>query len=405
MDIREVKNRDFIILGLENWDDKVGSKNASNIAKEIARNNRVLFVNLPLELGNMVRKPFDQLTRKRFQVIKGKENDLQQVEGNLWKFYPKVISKSVNWIKNPTLFNFFNRQNSKKLAGKINEAISRLGFKDVILLNDNELFRCYYLKEYLNPAVTVFYIRDFITAVDYWNRHGSRLEPEIIAKSDVVVANSSYYADYAQKFNPKSFFIGQGCDLRLFDPEDVKEKPEDLKTLPSPIIGYTGALTALRLDIASLEHIAENMPDWTLVLIGTQDDLFKKSKLHKLKNVRFLGQKPIETLPSYIANFDVCINPQTINPITIGNYPLKLDEYLAMGKPVVATNTRAMEFFKEHVYLADTKEDYPELIRKAVTEDSTEKFKERRAFASSHTWEENVRNIYKAILESEKQLV
>ncbi len=45
----------------------------------------------------------------------------------------------------------------------------------------------------------------------------------------------------------------------------------------------------------------------------------------------------MKELPGYIQHFDVCINPQKLNPITIGNYPLKVDEYLAMGKPVVAT--------------------------------------------------------------------
>ena len=54
-------------------------------------------------------------------------------------------------------------------------------------------------------------------------------------------------------------------------------------------------------------------------------------------------------MPAYLQHFDVCINPQEVNDITLGNFPLKILEYLAMGKPVVATATHLMtEVFSEH---------------------------------------------------------
>ncbi|HAI83429.1 MAG TPA: glycosyl transferase family 1, partial [Chitinophagaceae bacterium] len=83
-------------------------------------------------------------------------------------------------------------------------------------------------------------------------------------------------------------------------------------------------------------------PEWSLVLVGPEDEAFKQSALHQLPNVHFLGSKQPEALPEYVAAFDVCINPQLLNEVTIGNYPRKVDEYLAMGKPVVATQTEAM---------------------------------------------------------------
>ena len=58
-----------------------------------------------------------------------------------------------------------------------------------------------------------------------------------------------------------------------------------------------------------------------------------------MDNVHFLGAKKTDELASYMEHFDVCINPQVVNDLTIGNYPRKIDEYLAMGKAVVATDT------------------------------------------------------------------
>ena len=83
--------------------------------------------------------------------------------------------------------------------------------------------------------------------------------------------------------------------------------------------------------------------------------------------------------------------------MTIGNYPRKIDEYLAMGKPVVATRTPAMTIFDRFTYLAENREGYVELIEKAISEDCAKLQEERTRFASSHTWENNVGEIYKAI--------
>src|SRR5690606_36406385 len=157
-------------------------------------------------------------------------------------------------------------------------------------------------------------------------------------------------------------FIGQGFDAGLFRLLDTPAIPQELTALSKPIIGYVGVLHSSRLDIEVMAHIAKYRQDWTLVRVGPEEEDVKRSELHKLNNVKFLGMKPIDQLPQYIHFFDVCINPQFLTPLTIGNYPRKVDEYLAMGKPVVALATHAMQLFSDHTYLAESKEEYIELI-------------------------------------------
>jgi len=136
-------------------------------------------------------------------------------------------------------------------------------------------------------------------------------------------------------------------------------------------------------------------PDWNIVLVGPEDVQFTASSLHKIPNVHFLGAKQPKDLPAYINAFDVCINPQLVNEVTVGNYPRKIDEYLAMGKPVVATVTEAMSIFSDHTYLANNKEEYIALIEKALQENSSLLQQERKAFAAQHTWQNSVAEIYK----------
>ena len=102
----------------------------------------------------------------------------------------------------------------------------------------------------------------------------------------------------------------------------------------------------------------------------------------------------MKELATYVHYFDVCINPQLVNDLTIGNYPLKIDEYLSMGKPTVATRTEAMESFAKHTYLALGKQEYITQIRRAIKEDSKDRQSSRMSFASDHTWPNSIGQMY-----------
>jgi glycosyltransferase involved in cell wall biosynthesis len=353
-----LQNRDIVIVGLQAWDIEIGS-NCKNIAIELAKNNRVLYVNSPLDRITMFRQRKNDRIKKRMSILKSGLSNVSQIIPNLWNLYPATLIESINWIGVPGLFDVLNYINNKRFAKQIKLAIDLLGFKNFILFNDSDIFRSFYLKELLNPESYIYYTRDNLIAVDYWKKQGIRVEALHMQKADLVVANSTYLAALAKKHNPNSFYVGQGCDIEKFNPQLVTSLPADIAEIPRPVIGYIGALLSLRLDINILEYIADSRPKWSLVLVGPEDETFKKSRLHQFNNVFFLGNKNENELPSYLNRFDVAINPQLISPITIGNYPRKIDEYLAMGKPTVATKTEAMTVFANYTYQAENKEECP----------------------------------------------
>ena len=392
-----IQNRDIVVVGIQPWDIEIGS-NCKNIAIEFSRYNRVLYVNPPLDRISMYKEKNTPKIQHRIKVQKGTQPDLVLLQDNLWNLNPIGITESINWIKMAVLYDSMNKRNNRIFAKAIKSVITRLGFKDIILFNDSSMFQGLYLKEMLEPKTYVYYMRDYLTKNPYWRKQGVRLEPVLIKKADVVVNNSTLYAKYGKQFNKHSYMVGQGCDVSLFNDVDHEIFPAaDLVTIQRPIIGYVGFLSSRRLDIQLIEYIAGQRPQWNIVLVGPEDDVFKSSILHQLSNVHFLGSRDSLMLPEYIKGFDICMNPQIINDATIGNYPRKIDEYLAMGKPTIATATEAMEYFKDYTYLGKTHQDYIELIELALTENSDEKQKERRTFALSHTWENNVLEIYKAI--------
>ncbi|MDP4246748.1 MAG: glycosyltransferase [Bacteroidota bacterium] len=391
-----IRGRDFVVIGLQPWYYEIGS-NCKNIATRLGEQNRVLYVNLPVNRKTWHAKQNTKGVQEHISLIRHKGEKIRQVAPQIWEFYPPTVLESINWLPSTALFKAGCYLNNRRLAADIREAMRTLGFRDPILFNDNDVYNGFYLKECLRPSLSIYYMRDFLQGYAYWRRHLPALEPALIRKSDLVVANSTFYAEYCSGYNPRSAYMGQGCNLELFNADGEHPMPEELKGFDGPVIGYVGALDSERLDERVIRIIAEYNPSWNVVLVGPEDPAFRDSSLHALPNVHFLGRRPLASLPAYIAAFAVCMNPQLINPITRGNYPLKIDEYLALGKPVVASLTRAMELFESHTYQAGSPEEYPVLIERALAEDTPERRAQRIAFARTHTWENCMAALYRAI--------
>ncbi len=391
-----VQGRDIVVIGLQPWYYEIGS-NCKTIATYLSKDNRVLYVNLPVNRKTFLSRQKSPGIQQHCDVIKGKGEKIRPIGPNMWEFYPTSLVESINGLPSNKAFNVINYFNNRRFARNIQQAIQALDFKDIILFNDNDIYNGFYMKELLRPSLYLYYCRDFLQGYDYWKKHVSILEPKLIKKVDAAVANSTYYAEYCSTHNPNSYYIGQGCNFDLFNTDREYTRPEELNGLKSPLIGYVGAIDSSRLDEKILENIATERPDWNIVMVGPEDVFFTASQLHRFPNIHFTGRRPLQKLPEFVAHFDVCINPQLINTITKGNYPLKIDEYLAMGKPVVATRTRAMKLFESHTYLADKPEEYIHLIERALAENSPSLKDQRIAFARSHTWENCIKELYKVI--------
>jgi teichuronic acid biosynthesis glycosyltransferase TuaH len=387
----------FVITSRQPWEEKHLGSNIRDMARTLSENHQVLFVNEPLDWSARFSKRSDRAKKRDEFVTENQGRHLIQAEKNLWVLSPQSLLGSFNWLPDSPLYDLANRYNGMVLSNEIKLAVKELGWKSFVLINDNDMLQGFYLKELLKPEVYVYYLRDNFLAVDFWKRHGGRLEPLLMSKVDLVASNSLYLANQAARYNPHSVYVGQGCDLKMFDPAIISEIPADIASLPKPRIGYAGALTGLRLDGELIGAVATQRPDWQVVLIGNTDDSFPTERLKALPNVTFLGPKSPSQIPAYLSAMDVLINPQVLNEVTIGNYPRKIDEYLAMGKPVVAGKTETMALFDKHVYLAENPEQFIARIADALNGKILSSPEERIAFAWEHTWANSVGALTDAI--------
>ncbi len=243
-----LEKRDIVLFALKSWDMEIGGSSKNYASVFAKNNNRVLFVNRALDRFSVLRNRRDPKVKNLLDARKNKSRKVEQVENNIWVLNPVSILESINSISWPWAFDAMNRLNGRRLANEINKAAAELGFKNIILYVENDFLRGIYLDQYIRDVdYCIFYIRDFLTSQNYFKKHGSRLEPKMIAKADIVITNSNWLANYARPFNQNSYFVGQGVDLKTFKDQDYP-MPADMEDIQGPIIGYVGAILATRLD-------------------------------------------------------------------------------------------------------------------------------------------------------------
>jgi uncharacterized SAM-binding protein YcdF (DUF218 family) len=178
--------------------------------------------------------------------------------------------------------------------------------------------------------------------------------------------------------------------------------PDDLAALPRPVAGYVGGLHQW-LDQDLLAEVARRLPDVTFALVGpAQVDV---SKLERVPNVRLFGQRAHADVPRYVRGFDVGLVPYLLAEYTANVYPTKLNEYLAMGTPVVATDLAEIRRFNsEHgptVRVAADAEAYAAAIRESLKPSTTAEIDRRIEVAESNGWEQRLRTMSALIDEAQ----
>ena len=155
----------------------------------------------------------------------------------------------------------------------------------------------------------------------------------------VVATATRLYQNVLEKNkNANVALISNGVECGKFSRDVQTKDREYLSWLKEDTIkvGYYGALASW-VDYKLLEELAKDIR-LQIILIGVEhDNSLQESGLLKFDNVRYFGRKPYEKLAEYANFFDVCMIPFVVNEVTEATSPVKLFEYMALGKPVVTT--------------------------------------------------------------------
>jgi glycosyltransferase involved in cell wall biosynthesis len=213
----------------------------------------------------------------------------------------------------------------------------------------------------------------------------------------VFVNNTLYSQEHGQC--KRAIYLDHGVDFELFaNAHSNPEIPDDIKNIRKPIAGFFGAIDNHTSDINLIVKVVKLLKDFSFVFVGNASS--DCSALKAEENVYMLGQKPYEQVPQYAKNFDVCFMPWCQNSWIEACNPIKLKEYLAMGKPIVSTPFAELEKYKNVTYNARTPEEFAGKIRNALAEDTVEKAEARREKVRNASWDAKAEIVFKTLFEN-----
>jgi glycosyltransferase involved in cell wall biosynthesis len=210
------------------------------------------------------------------------------------------------------------------------------------------------------------------------------------ARSQLVFATSTTMYERQRGVNAETHLVPNVGDYEHFvGAGDRSVVASEVADLPRPVLGFAGNFLASKVDFNLLERVARARGDWTLLLIGpsTLETQHVLERLARRSNVRWVGPKPYSELPKYVAAFDVGLIPYVSNAYTRSCFPLKLYEYLAAGKPVVASGLPELAGMEPDVVLEDDAATFVDAIDAALGHLSDADRIRRMEVASRNSWD------------------
>lgn len=218
-------------------------------------------------------------------------------------------------------------------------------------------------------------------------------EAALVRQAELTVVSSAWLAEELSPRARSLAVVRNAGEYAFFS-----ERPKTLRgdSQGRRIIGYYGAI-AEWFDLELIRAVATRFPQHLVRLVGA-DTVGASSALAGLVNVEFIGEVPYKELPQWLYAFDVCLLPFKVLPLTLATNPVKVYEYLAAAKPVVAVDLPEMQQFGALVSVASSADSFVEAVAAALEENSADPRRaERQAFASNQTWEHRAEALDQAL--------
>ena len=396
------RDLDIVYFTLFPWDHPYSSVSLS-FAKEFAKNNRVFYINHPYSIRDFFENFNDKMVKERRSDLlkhKMRYETIPDLSENIIAVHPP-LTLPINWLPPGRLYDKLADFNNQIILKTIKQVIDDHQLKDFIYINCFNPYFAGYLPKSYGQILNIYQCIDDMEEEPYTARHGARLEREIAKQADITTGTASKLCEMMSEYSRSVHLIHNAADTGNFERavHEKFERPEEIKDLQGKIIGFTGNLDHCRIDYPLLKKVALGYPDKTLLLVGPINNTeYKEIGLDQLPNVVFTGSKDITELPQYLQFMDCVLLPYALNKLTQSIYPLKINEYLAAGKPVISTKfSKDILQFENTIYLSDSDEHYIDLINKAIAENSEEKTRERIAVARTNTWTDRVEQFWKMV--------
>lgn len=372
--------------------DNIYSSVSLSMAKEFAKSNRVFYVNKPYSVKDFVGNLNNKKVRERAPKLLTNQiqyETLEKIPQNFVAATP-TLSLPINWLPVGKTYNYLQDYNRSVVLKTVQKFIKDYKIKKYIYLNCYNPYGAAVLPKSYGAALNVYQSIDDISQNNYTVKHGLNLENEAIKQADVTLVTSKELWNLKSKISKDTYILNNAVDNTVFKRTltETFPKPPELAGRTGKVVGFIGNLDELRVNYPLIKKAALAHPNKTFLFVGPLNNTeYLTLGLPDIPNIIFAGGKNLYELPQYLQAMDCCLIPFLCNTLTRSIYPLKINEYLSGGKPVIATNfSEDIQSFKDQIYLANSEEAFVQLIDKALAPQNQQVIKDRIALAESNTW-------------------
>lgn len=236
----------------------------------------------------------------------------------------------------------------------------------------------------LGAGVSIFYYQDRYDAFSHVNAERLRQDIATLARGcDLCLCTAEPLADDLRALGAIPIVVRHGIDPERFAGEFAD--PVDLDGLERPLIGCVGLIDDF-LWVDAVTAVADSLARGTVVFVGAAN-VDTAPLAHP--RIVVLGQRPYESMPAYMSAFACCLVPFVTSLLTVAVNPIKLREYLAAGRPVVATALPEVLPYADVIETAASPAEFVAGVRRSLAagNDAEAARSRRRARVAGESWD------------------
>ncbi len=345
----------------------------------LAQENKVLYVENPATWLDL----FRLFTKRKWSsigfLLSAKPKRVEEQNSCVYVLNPGPVIP-INFLPHNSLYERILKWNNTLVLRKVRQALNKLKMQDdLIHINAFNPMLAAHTLNHFKEATSIYFCYDEISAALYMKDHGTILEPELLQTADFTVVTSEGLLESKKAQAKRIALVKNGVDFSLFSQGFREEIPEQV------VVGYIGSIDD-RFDQELLAYCMDAHPEWSFEFVGRITDEATANFLRSRKNVLLRGAKASCDLPVFLPHYSVGIIPFVKNKFTRGIYPLKINEYLAAGIPVVLTDFGLLNEFQDISSITTSKEEFLMALEEQIANDSKEKRHARKDFARGNSW-------------------
>lgn len=337
-----------------------------------------------------------QSWKKNSNVINSHSDDKNNLSKNKFRVNDNLTIYRKKMIPKERKYSFIRKINNETIMKPFLYKLDKKNNYDTVILSyplqyeyiDNDLF--------INKKIIYDCMDNYKEFNGVASEELQKSEANLVKRADLIIVSSDKLKEVLvlnyPNIDDKIKVINNGVDIIHFDVNKTQKPSGLIIKNKYKKIGYIGTISDW-VDLDLIEKVTNEIENIEFYMIGPKESHLDITKYLENPKLIFTGSIPYSKIPGIIKEMDVLIMPFVVNDVVESVNPVKIYEYLAMGKQIVATKYKETEKFKDliELYHSGDYNDFINKINKVLTKiNESDSIQKKIDFAEKNSWQSRI---------------